>query len=59
MALTCAGPALLDAPFARAQQVAAPFADVPRGGETAVSLAEISVSASRVVPAGTRAVNVL
>ncbi|MEH3120131.1 MAG: TonB-dependent receptor [Methylorubrum populi] len=48
LALSCAGPALLASALAHAQQVAAPFADMPRGGEAAVSLAEISVSATGV-----------
>ncbi|GJD46838.1 hypothetical protein AFCDBAGC_4723 [Methylobacterium cerastii] len=44
LALACAalpGPVL-------AQQTAAPFADVPRGAEAAVSLSELSVSATGV-----------
>lgn len=48
LALSCAGPALLATTFAHAQQAAAPFADVPRGGEAAVSLSEISISATGV-----------
>lgn len=48
LALSCAGPALLAAPAAHAQQVAAPFADAPRGGEAVISLAEITVSATGV-----------
>ena len=45
-ALALAG-AALPAP-ALAQQAAAPFADVPRGGEAAISLSELSVSATGV-----------
>ncbi|QRE77852.1 TonB-dependent receptor [Methylobacterium aquaticum] len=48
LALSCAGPALLAAPAAHAQQVAAPFADVSQGGEAVIPLAEISVSATGV-----------
>ncbi|WP_288585860.1 TonB-dependent receptor [uncultured Methylobacterium sp.] len=48
LALSCAGPALLAAPAAHAQQVAAPFADAPRGGEAVIPLAEITVSATGV-----------
>ncbi|VUD69574.1 TonB-dependent receptor plug domain-containing protein [Methylobacterium symbioticum] len=46
--LSCAGSALLAPAAAHAQQVAAPFANAPRGGEDAVSLSEISVSATGV-----------
>ena len=48
LVLSCAGPVLLASPGAHAQQVAAPFANGPRGGEAAVSLSEISVSATGV-----------
>lgn len=48
LALSCAASALLVAVPALAQQVAAPFADAPGGAEAAVSLSEISVSATGV-----------
>lgn len=46
LALSCAGSALFTAPFAHAQQTAAPFAAAPAGVET--TLDEISVAATGV-----------
>jgi vitamin B12 transporter len=46
LALSCAGSALLAAPFAHAQQTAAPFAGAPAG--VATTLDEISVAATGV-----------
>ena len=49
LALSCAASALLVSIPARSQQVAAPFADAQGGAQAAVSLSEISVSATGVL----------